>query len=129
LTGTSVVLAYVFPVIIRGPSTLFRPHATARLEIRSPLPGEVFHGDPAVVPIELVLVGGRLASSTSRNVVPNVGHLHVYLDGSLLSMSTGLRDQLQVRPGGHVLEVEFVAGDHGPFNPRVRTKVSYVDTS
>jgi hypothetical protein len=111
--------------MITGPSTLFRPHSTAHLEIRSPFSGEVLHGDPAVVPIELALVGGRLVPSTSRKVVPNVGHIHVYLDGNLLSMSTSLRDQLEVRPGHHVLDVEFVAGDHGPFNPPVSAKVAF----
>jgi len=125
LTGASVVLAYAFPLIIKGPSTLFRPHATARLAVRSPSSGEVFRGDPAMVPIEMVLMGGKLVPGTTRKVVPNVGHIHVYLDGDLLSMSTSMRDQIEVRPGEHLLEAEFVAGDHGPFNPRVRAKVSF----
>jgi hypothetical protein len=29
-------------------------------------------------------------------------------------------------PGPHVLHAEFVAADHGPFNPPVRTTVTFV---
>jgi hypothetical protein len=57
--------------------------------------------------------------------VPNVGHIHLYLDGKLISKSPRLRDKVDVGPGAHRIEAEFVAGDHGPFNPRVRAMVSF----
>ncbi|HEY3208529.1 MAG TPA: hypothetical protein VGL18_01855 [Actinomycetota bacterium] len=40
-------------------------------------------------------------------------------------MSLTLSRTLEVGPGRHVLEAEFVAADHGPFNPRVRTSVAF----
>ena len=123
LAGVSVVLAYAFPVILGA--TAFRPHATARLEIVSPAPGEVFRGNPAEVPIELRLVGGRIVAASSARAVANVGHIHLYIDGKLISMSPKLRDQAELGPGAHRIEAEFVAGDHGPFNPRVRASVAF----
>jgi hypothetical protein len=123
LAGVSVVLAYAFPVILGA--TAFRPRATARLGILSPAPGQVFRGSPAKVPIELQLVGGRIVAGTSARAVANVGHIHLYIDGKLISMSPSLRDQVQLGPGAHLIEAEFVAGDHGPFNPRVRAGVSF----
>jgi hypothetical protein len=124
LAGVSVVLAYAFPLMLKP--TAFRPRATARLEIQSPTKGEMFRGDPATVPIQLRLVGGRIVSTSSRKAEPNVGHIHLYLDGKLIAMSPGLRDQVEVRPGPHRIEAEFVASDHGPFNPRVLATVSFV---
>jgi hypothetical protein len=99
LAGVSVVLAYGFPLMLKP--TAFRPHATARLEILSPARGEVFRGNPATVPIELRLVGGRIVSTSSARAVSNVGHIHLYLDGKLISMSPSLRDQVELRPGAH----------------------------
>ena len=125
LAMASVVLAYVSPLIIKGTWAGKRPSATARLQIVSPLPGEVFQGDPASVPIQLRLVGGRVVSATSASPLPNVGHIHVYLDGKLVSMSPSLSDRFDVGPGKHELEVDFVASDHGPFNPPVRAVLSF----
>jgi hypothetical protein len=123
LAGVSVVLAYAFPVMLGA--TAFRPRATARLEILSPTSGEVFRGNPADVPIDLQLLGGRIVSASSARVVANVGHIHLYIDGKLISMSPRLRDRVELGPGTHRVDAEFVAGDHGPFNPRVRASVSF----
>ena len=51
---------------------------------------------------------------------------HVYLDGSIVSMTFG-QDQTipSVTPGQHVLRVEFVASDHRPFDPRVITQIVF----
>ena len=56
--------------------------------------------------------------TTSLHLIPNEGHIHLYLDGSLLAM-TGLDTQIIVLPGPHTLRAEFVAVDHGPFRPPV----------
>ncbi len=45
--------------------------------------------------------------------------MHLSLDGQLSTMTYGLDQEIQVTPGSHILQAEFVAGDHAPFNPRV----------
>jgi hypothetical protein len=125
LAGVSVLLAYGSLVLIKGTWATNRPAGTARLEILSPRPGSVFLGDPAVVPVRLRLVGARIVSFSSAKPLPNVGHIHVYLDGKLASMSPGLAGRIEVRPGTHELEADFVASDHGPFKPAVRQTVTF----
>jgi len=51
-------------------------------------------------------------------LVPNEGHIHLYLDGSLMSMTTGLDAQIAASPGLHELRAEFVAVDRGRFASR-----------
>src|SRR5205823_6241842 len=85
-----VVLALVLPPIIRPDAPSKRPSTTATLTILSPRPGEVFHGSIATVPVRLRLAGGRIVSFTSTNIVPNEGHIHLFLDGNLVSMTYGL---------------------------------------
>jgi hypothetical protein len=129
LAGLSVLLAYGSLVLIKGRWAANRPAATARLEILSPPPGSIFRGEPGVVPVRLRLVGGlvggRIVSFTSAKPLPNVGHVHVYLDGKLTSMSPGLAGRIEVLPGTHELEADFVASDHGPFKPAVRQTVTF----
>jgi len=41
-------------------------------------------------------------------------------------MNYGLREQLpELTPGQHVVQVEFVAADHAPFEPRVLTQAAF----
>ena len=56
--------------------------------------------------------------------MPNEGHIHLYLDGALVSMTTGLDAQISASPGEHEVRAEFVAVDHGPFQPSVVTTVA-----
>ena len=107
-------LATAVPVLFRVP--VGRPSSTARLQIISPRPGEMFRGDPAIVPVDLRLEGGKITSVTSLHLVANQEHIHRYVDGKLESM-TGLEAQITVGQGRHKLEAEFVAMDHGPFHP------------
>jgi len=90
----------------------------------SPRSGEVLHGDPATVPVVLRPSGGRVVPLTSIHLVPNEGHIHLYLDGSLEAM-TGLDASIAVQPGSHTLETEFVAVDHGPFRPPLIVTVAF----
>src|SRR5438477_4900041 len=89
LSFTCFLLVTFFPLFLGGRPSLGRPSTTARLTLESPRPGELFHGDPATVPVELHLTGGRVVPTTSLHLVPNAAHIHLYLDGSLLAM-TGL---------------------------------------
>jgi hypothetical protein len=124
LAAASVVLALVIPQVIR-PLVQTRPSSTATLRILSPSPGQVLEGDPAQVVVRLRLVGGRIVPFTTTRIEPNQGHVHLYLDGALVSMTLALTQRLSVSPGEHLLQAEFVAADHAPFDPRVITSVRF----
>jgi hypothetical protein len=117
-------VATALPLIVHATPTLVRPSTTGRLEFLSPREGQVLRGDPATVEVRLRLRGGRIVPISSLHLIPNAGHIHLYLDGSLRSM-TGLQSTFTARPGPHRLQAEFVAVDHGPFRPRVLAAVSF----
>ena len=99
-----------------------RPASTARLRIVAPAPGQVVGRSFTV---ELELLGGRIVPLTTTRNRPNQGHIHVLVDGALASMSAGLRQDIQgLSPGRHVIRAEFVAADHGPFEPPVIVAVT-----
>jgi len=125
LAGSALVLAVVLPPIIRPDASATRPSSSARLHFISPHPGESFRGEPASVTVRLELVGGRIVPFTSTRLQSDEGHIHLFLDGALVSMSLVLSRSLDVEPGRHLLQAEFVAADHGPFDPRVRTSVAF----
>jgi hypothetical protein len=119
-------VATAFPLLLGASPSLGRPSTSARLEIVSPRPGDVIQGDPASVHVVVRLDGGTVVSTTSLRLVPNEGHIHLSLDGSLVSMTTGLDAVVSASPGPHELRAEFVAIDHGPFDPRLQTTVGFV---
>jgi hypothetical protein len=125
LSAVCVVLALVLPPIIRPVPSTKRPSSDAVLRIVSPAAGSVFRGDPAAVPIRLQLVGGTIVRRTSTRLVRDQGHVHLYLDGALVSMQYALQDRLEVVPGVHRLTAEFVALDHAPFAPRVLASATF----
>jgi hypothetical protein len=121
----SLGAATAFPLFLGASPSLGRPATTARLQIMSPRSGEVVRGDPARVHVMLRLEGGTIVPTTSLRLVPNEGHIHLYLDGSLVTMTTGLDAVVSASPGPHELRAEFVAIDHGPFEPRLQTAVTF----
>jgi hypothetical protein len=123
LAAGCLCAATVLPFIVHPGPTVFRPSTTARLTIVSPRPSETVTGDQ--VRLVVRLTGGRLVPVTSTTLVSNEGHLHVWLDGRLVSMPSAASSTIPVGPGAHTLDVEFVAMDHGPFSPRVRRSVTF----
>jgi hypothetical protein len=101
-----------------------RPRSPAKVAILSPTNGQVVHGSD--VRIRVQLTGAKIVPATTTDIVPTRGHLHVYLDDQIVSMNFKLTGDIgDVRPGMHVLRVEFVASDHLPFDPRVFTAVTF----
>jgi hypothetical protein len=95
-----------------------RPSSTAKLAILSPKSGSVLHG--STVDVRLSLKDAHIVRATSTNLQPDEGHVHLILDGKLISMNYQLNNQITgVSPGHHLLQAEFVANDHFPFDPRV----------
>jgi hypothetical protein len=118
-------VATTLPFFLGARPALGRPSTTARLEIVSPSPDEVIRGDPASVRVELQLEGGKIVPISSLRLVANEGHIHLYLDGSLVSMTASLDATVEAPPGQHQLLAEFVAIDHAPFQPRVQAMVTF----
>ena len=120
-----LVLALVLPPIIRPDAPTRRPSSAATVAFVSPAPGQVFRGNPARVPVQVRLRGGRIVSFTSTKLVPDEGHIHLYVNGNLVSMAFSTDRTLREPPGGYVLTAEFVALDHAPFDPRVTATVRF----
>jgi hypothetical protein len=126
-----VVIALIASTCSKGssgsggtPTPQARPRSPARVEILSPTNGELIRSSD--VKIRVDLTGARIVPATTTHIVPNRGHLHVYLDNQIVSMNFGLTDNVgNVKPGMHVLRVEFVASDHLPFDPRIFTAVTF----
>jgi hypothetical protein len=105
-----------------------RPASTATLRIVSPEPNQVVAGSD--VPVVVELDGGTLVKEVSKDIRPDEGHLHLRLDGETITLLGGLTETIpDVAPGRHVLEVEFVAADHGFFDPRVIQIVTFETTA
>jgi hypothetical protein len=101
-----------------------RPSSTAKLGIVSPKDGQTF--TTSTIPVSVSLQDAKIVPTTSTNLKPNEGHLHVYLDGKIVSMNYQTTDTLHnVSEGMHLLRVEYVATDHAPFDPRVFAQVTF----
>ena len=101
-----------------------RPSSPAKLTIEAPRNGQTVHQDRPEV--RLNLVGAKIVSQTTTHIQGDEGHIHLIVDGRLVNMNYGLSQRLpQLTPGQHVLQVEFVAADHAPFEPRVLTQAAF----
>ena len=101
-----------------------RPSSPAVLTILAPKNGEVIHGTS--VDLRVRLQHAKIVRATTTHITPTQGHLHVILDDQLISMTEGTEQQVTgLTPGLHRIQVEFVASDHAPFEPRVIAIVSF----
>lgn len=94
-----------------------RPSSPAIVGIVEPKNGAVVTG--ATLHVVLSLKNAVIVKVTSTDIRPDQGHVHLYVNGVLVSMNYGLEQNLPVHKGTYVLKAEFVASDHAPFNPRV----------
>lgn len=101
-----------------------RPSSTATLTIVTPKVGAVVKG--STVDVKVDLKGATIVTATSTDLQPDEGHLHVILDDQLVTMTATTETVIpDVPPGHHILKVEFVANDHGPFFPNVVAVTSF----
>jgi hypothetical protein len=112
------------PAAATTAATAPRPSSPAQLTIMTPRNGQTVRQDRPEVRLELV--GGKIVSQTTNRIQGDEGHIHLLVDDKLVDMNYGLRQRLpQLPPGQHVLQVEFVAADHAPFDPRVLTQAAF----
>jgi len=103
-----------------------RPSSTATISFADPRDGQDVMGD--ALEVVLQLDGGRVVEGTSDELEPDTGHVHLSLDGRIVSMTYGLVQVVDLRelaPGPHTLQAEYVAADHAPFDPRVTAAVTF----
>ena len=72
------------------------------------------------IPIEIELTGGEIATSGSDSG----GHLHVFVDGSVISMPSTTTTEITLDPGEHELKVEYVDFQHAGFDPPVQQTIT-----
>ncbi|HYM49930.1 MAG TPA: hypothetical protein VET65_05080 [Candidatus Limnocylindrales bacterium] len=109
-----------------NPTAATRPHSTATLAIVTPQPAATV--TTTTLDVRFDLQGGKIVTQTSTNLTPDEGHIHLSIDGKLISMNYQLEQTVSLQafaPGPHVLQGEFVAKDHAPFSPRVITKLIF----
>lgn len=123
LTAACLLVASALPFFFG--ESISRPSSSAQISFVSPRTGESIQGAPGSVQVELKLDGGTIVPGSSLHLVPNEGHVHLYLDGTLVQMIGGLHAIVAASPGTHTLRAEFVALDHGPFRPPVVAEVSF----
>ena len=104
--------------------TAGRPSTAATLSIVQPTPNAV---TGANVTLQLQLNGGTIAPVGSNlALVPNQGHIHLYLDNQLINMTQSLNQRLPTLTAGlHTVRAEFVANDHLPWNRRIYADVAF----
>ncbi|MCU1448005.1 MAG: hypothetical protein JWP02_175 [Acidimicrobiales bacterium] len=108
-----------------GGSTKPRPTTTARIQVIQPTPNQVTGRNVTLV---VNLIGGKVVQRTTGPLVPDEGHIHVSLDGTLVNMAYQTTQVLpadKLTPGQHTVTAEFVAVDHVPFKNRPTAAVIF----
>ena len=101
-----------------------RPASTAKLTILTPRNGQTVHSPTPEV--RLGLKGATIVPQTTTRIRPDQGHVHLLVDGKLVAMNYGLNEQPpNLGPGQHLVQVESVAADHTPFEPRVLAQATF----
>jgi hypothetical protein len=124
LVAAALVPPAIFPPTTPEPGP--RPASSARLAFERPGDGALVDGQH--VEVVLNLEGGTVVDAASTDVRPDTGHIHLILDGRLVSMTYGpvqMVDVTSLASGAHTLEAEFVAADHAPFNPPVTATITF----
>ena len=107
-----------------GSTTVTRPTTPAKLAILYPQPGATT-GRSFV--LKLSLTGATVVSPVQvTGIDPTEGHIHISVDGKLVSMAYGLTQRINgLTPGDHTVLASFVASDHRPFANEVLATVVF----
>ena len=129
LAPALLVIAILVPtVIMRVPAPAAnRPSSAAVLRIAEPLEGQ--RVSTATLDVVTRITGATVVGSSATEVTPDTGHVHIYVDDRLMSMSYAPEQEIAIDwlgPGRHVVRAEFVAADHAPFDPPVEASVTFV---
>jgi hypothetical protein len=131
VAGVLVVTSSFVPRALLGPkipsSTAARPASTATIDFQAPTEHQRVSGSELDVILDLQ--GGTIVQATTTSISPGTGHIHLLLDGNLVSMTLGTEQVVElsgVAAGPHALTAEFVAADHLPFSPPVTATVDFV---
>jgi hypothetical protein len=101
-----------------------RPSSPAKLTILTPRNGQTVRDTRPE--LRLSLDGGKIVNQTTTRIQGDEGHIHLLVDGKLVNMNYSLSQRLpQLTPGQHVVQVEFVAADHAPFDPRILAQSAF----
>ena len=136
VAATLVITATFVPRMIVGtgiPTEVAgapRPSSPAILTFVDPRPNAKEPGDGMTVRMDLQ--HATLTPLTTTAITPDTGHIHLSMDGTLISMSGDTLQVIDLRnvtPGKHTLTADFVAADHLPFDPPVTSSVTFDRTS
>jgi hypothetical protein len=120
-TVVAVGILAVFAACSSGGTS--RPRTNAQLQIVNPAANATTGPN---LDLHFSLEGATVAPPTTLKLAPSEGHIHVSIDGKLISMSYGLAQPVNnLAPGTHTLQAEFVANDHQPFANRVLAAVVF----
>jgi hypothetical protein len=88
----------------------------ASLVIDAPAPNAVTDPNPTVT---MHVLNATVVSQTTGKIVPDKGHIHVSVDGQLVSMAYQATTNLHnLGAGPHAIQAEFVNICHQPFKNR-----------
>lgn len=92
------------------------------LTLLSPVDGAVVCGDPLVV--ETDIQNFELTNETIEDAPPNVGHLHVYLNGQEVAQAEEERVEVTgVADAAYQLRVDLALANHEALEPAVGTTI------
>jgi hypothetical protein len=120
-SGTATTAPSIGPSLVAPTPAGSRPSSPAVLTFVSPTDNQVVTG--TTLHVVLSLQNATIVPATTTNISPGTGHVHLYVDNALVSMNYQLSQDLPVHPGTYVIYAEFVAADHAPFDPRIKTPV------
>ena len=124
VVGSIAMPSLVWPATV---ATGARPPSTASIAFAEPSSGQIVTGEELDVRVRVE--DGTVVAGSSTNLTADTGHIHVFVDGELLSMTSGQEESIGIGdlpPGVHRLLAEFVAADHAPFDPPVTATVTFV---
>jgi hypothetical protein len=92
------------------------------VSITAPADGDtVSAGESVEVTVELT--GADLTDATTSED-PTEGHLHIFVDGTIISMPSTTTNEVELEPGDHTIAVEFTTADHRSFDPRIQDEIN-----